>query len=137
LSRGLASSGNSKNDIGMDASDCKEINVCDIEPAGVKIGKSLKKYPLFALCATNMSHFRLAPARRGECHQCALLWAVCNLRHTLQCRRCRKQTMAEMGGAGASKILVRKQKGHFAVTVEMPFSCVIHTCSTRKIVICR
>ena len=41
LSRGLASSGNSKNDIGMDASDCKEINVCDIEPAGVKIGKRL------------------------------------------------------------------------------------------------
>jgi hypothetical protein len=49
LSRGKAASGFSENDIGMDASDCKEINVCDIKQSGAKIGKSPKKRPIFLL----------------------------------------------------------------------------------------
>jgi len=41
------------------------------------------------------------------------------------------------GGASASRLLAGKWKGHFAIMVEMPFSSVIHICSTRRTILGR
>jgi hypothetical protein len=81
LSRGKASSGFSKSDIGMDASDCKEINICDMHPPGVKIVRRSKKYSLSPLRTTKMSHFVFSPAGCRDWQPPRTGMVICHLRH--------------------------------------------------------
>ncbi|MEK1930574.1 MAG: hypothetical protein AAAC47_12475 [Pararhizobium sp.] len=89
----------------MDASDCKEINICDIEPSGAKIGKNPKKYPLSALLATKMSHFHLSPAADGGMPPMRIVMRDLQFATYAAVSRVSETDYAAMGGAIASRLV--------------------------------